>query len=80
MRLFLTPRSSGSVGDVILRPSYAASNQVRYFIRYVFDVSIFFIINIICVKFIFQGIMIDTFARKPVTALLTPRVERAQER
>ena len=58
----LGPRSSGSVGDVLLRPTYSENLRVRYYIRWIYDVSIFFIINIICMKLIF-GIIIDTFAQ-----------------
>ena len=57
----LGPRSSGSVGDVLLRPSYNDDNRVRFYIRWVYDVTIFYIVNIICMKLIF-GIIIDTFA------------------
>lgn|SRR3990167_2893810 len=68
----LGPRSSGSVGDVLLRPSYSEDLRTRYFIRWIYDVSIFFIINIICMKLIF-GIIIDTFARKQPTHRRTER-------
>ena len=60
----LGPRSAGSVGDVLLRPSYGQDTgfRLRFYIRWVYDVSIFFIVNIICMKLIF-GIILDTFAQ-----------------
>lgn len=57
----LGPRSSGSIGDVLLRPSYGSDHKDVYYIRWLYDVTIFFIVNIICMKLIF-GIIIDTFA------------------
>merc|ERR1712183_647438 len=57
----LGPRSSGSVGDVLLRPTYAWAKRDIYYVRWIYDVTIFFIVNIICMKLIF-GIIIDTFA------------------
>lgn len=57
----LGPRSTGSVGDVLLRPSYDDSNRSQYFARYVFDISIFYIINIVDLKVLF-GVIIMTFA------------------
>jgi len=43
------------------RQSYRKSNRNFYYIRFVYDVSCFFIINIIFMNIIF-GIIIDTFA------------------
>ena len=59
--LSLGPRSSGSIGDVLLRQSYSAENKQYFFLRYVFDILIFYIINIINLKILF-GIVIETFA------------------
>lgn len=59
----LGPRSAGSIGDVLLRPSYSEDKRARYIIRWIYDTSMFFLINIIFLKVIF-GIIIDTFARK----------------
>jgi len=56
----LGPRSSGSVGDVIQRMSYAPDNRQRYFFRWVYDLLSFLVINVIFMNIIF-GIIIDTF-------------------
>jgi Ion transport protein len=57
----LGPRSSGSIGDMMVRESYAADNKVKWYIRFFFDVSVFIIVNITLMNIIF-GIIIDTFA------------------
>lgn len=57
--LSLGPRSTGSIGDVILDVSYG--DKVHYFIRWVFDFSIWCLINLILLNVIF-GVTIDTFA------------------
>jgi inositol 1,4,5-triphosphate receptor type 3 len=57
----LGPRSSGSIGDVLLRQSFEDSNKIRYYIRWVYDFTCFAVINIIFMNIIF-GIIIDTFA------------------
>ena len=57
--LSLGPRSTGSIGDVILDVSYGDS--IHYFIRWVFDFSIWCLINLILLNVIF-GVTIDTFA------------------
>jgi len=62
----LGPRSSGSIGDMLLRPTYGEDKdfRIRFYIRWAYDVSIFFIVNIVCMKLIF-GIILDTFSRNP---------------
>jgi hypothetical protein len=59
------PRSSGSVGDILLRPTYGNefNLRARFYIRYFLDVSVFFIVNIINMKLLF-GIILDTFSGK----------------
>lgn len=61
--LNLGPRSTGSIGDVLLRPSYEASNRSQFFFRYIYDLTIFYIITIVDLKVLF-GVIIMTFARK----------------
>ena len=61
--LSLGPRSSGSIGDILLRQSYKEENRNYFFLRYVFDILMFYIINIINLKILF-GIVIETFAGK----------------
>lgn len=56
----LGPRSSGSIGDVILQPSYDKDLKL-YYIRYVFDVSIFFIVNLLGINILF-AIIIENFS------------------
>ena len=64
----LGPRSSGGIGDMMVRESYAPGNRTQYVVRFFYDVSCFMIINIILLNIIF-GIIIDTFAelRKKIT-------------
>ena len=57
----LGPRSSGGIGDMMIRESYSKSNRAQYIVRFFYDVSCFMIINIILLNIIF-GIIIDTFA------------------
>ena len=57
----LGPRSSGSVGDVLLRQSYHEENKNYYYLRLIYDGLIFYSINIISLKILF-GIIIETFA------------------
>jgi hypothetical protein len=53
-------RSSGGIGDMLIRISWISTERELYFIRYVFDTTCFVIINIILMNIIF-GIIIDTF-------------------
>jgi len=48
----------------LLRPTYGETTpyRIRFYIRWFYDVSIFFIVNIICMKLLF-GIILDTFSR-----------------
>jgi len=64
----LGPRSSGGIGDMMIRESYAPDNKAQYIVRFFYDVTCFMIINIILLNIIF-GIIIDTFAelRKKIT-------------
>lgn len=55
----LGPRSTGCVGDVMVRISF--SNDVHYFFRWLYDLSIYILINIIFLNVLF-GQIIDTFA------------------
>ena len=57
----LGPRSAGSVGDMMVRESYKPENRVKWYVRFFYDTTIFFIVNIILLNIIF-GIIIDTFA------------------
>lgn len=57
----LGPRSSGSVGDMMVRESYKPENRVKWYVRFFYDVSVFVIVNITGLNIIF-GIIIDTFA------------------
>ena len=59
--LSLGPRSSGSIGDMLVRESYKSENKVKWYVRWIFDVSIFVIVNVTLMNIIF-GIIIDTFA------------------
>lgn len=68
VRCFLTifslgPRSSGGIGDMLLRPSYDNGNYTTFFVRYIFDLSCFVLVNLIFMNILF-GIIIDTFAGK----------------
>ena len=53
------PRSSGSVGDQILKIDI--NEKTHYYIRYIFDFTIWVVINLILLNMIF-GVIIDTFA------------------
>ncbi len=57
----LGPRSSGSLGDVIVRQSYRKENRYYYYIRLIYDNIVFYSVNIISMKTLF-GIIIETFA------------------
>jgi len=57
--LSLGPRSTGSIGDVVLDVSF--NDKEHYFIRWVFDFFIWAFINLILLNVIF-GVTIDTFA------------------
>lgn len=57
--LSLGPRSTGSIGDLLIRISF--NERTHYFIRWVFDFSIWAIVNLILLNVIF-GVTIDTFA------------------
>lgn len=54
------PRSTGCIGDLMRKPSYNAENLSRYFLRYIFDFTLFFIINSIMIKVLLIFI-IDNF-------------------
>jgi hypothetical protein len=56
-------RSSGGIGDVMIRTPWSAHNGVvfeKYMQRYVYDISCFVVINLIGLNIIF-GIIIDAF-------------------
>ena len=55
------PRSSGSIGDVVLYPSYEKSNRDYYYSRYFFDIIAFYLINIIGINLIL-ALIIENFA------------------
>ena len=55
----LGPRSTGSIGDIIMKVSYG--KREHYFIRWIFDFTAWTIINLILLNVIF-GAIIDTFA------------------
>lgn len=57
----LGPRSSGSVGDMLIRQSYSDENLDLYMVRFFWDVLVFLIVNIIFLNMI-MGVIIDTFA------------------
>lgn len=57
----LGPRSSGSIGDMLIRQSYNEDNRGRFYTRLIYDITIFLIINVVFMNIIF-GIIIDTFA------------------
>lgn len=46
---------------MLVRESYSSENKVKWYVRFVFDVSIFIIVNVTLMNIIF-GIIIDTFA------------------
>jgi len=58
-------RSSGGIGDQLIRPRWDVDYKFvtieRYFVRYIYDYSCFIIINLIFMNIIF-GIIIDAFA------------------
>jgi hypothetical protein len=55
------PRSSGSIGDVLLRQSFSNENKSYYYIRYLFDIIFFYGINIIAINMLL-AIVIENFA------------------
>jgi len=57
----LGPRSSGGVGDVMLRQSYSIENRTNYMFRWIYDLLAFIVINIIGMNILF-GIILDTFS------------------
>lgn len=57
----LGPRSSGSVGDMLIRQSYSEENRTLYLVRFFYDVTVFLIVNV-CFMNMISGIIIDTFA------------------
>jgi hypothetical protein len=57
----LGPRSSGSIGDMMVRESYKPENRVKWYVRFFYDVTAMIIVNITGLNIIF-GIIIDTFA------------------
>lgn len=57
----LGPRSSGGLGDMLVRESYQDDNLLKFSVRYIYDVSCFIIINLIWLNINF-GLIIDTFA------------------
>lgn len=56
----LGPRSSGSVGDVLVQPSFYKDPKI-YYIRYLYDVSIFFVVNLLGINILF-AIIIENFS------------------
>lgn len=56
-------RSSGGIGDMMLRMSWSEGNRERFYVRYFYDMSCFCALNLIMMNIIF-GIVIDTFASK----------------
>lgn len=52
-------RAPGSIGDQMRRPSFAS--KTHYFVRLVYDLSMFFGINLIMLN-LFFGIIIDKFS------------------
>jgi hypothetical protein len=52
-------RSTGSIGDVIQWISYSSSSH--YFLRWIFDFSIWLLINLICIN-ILLAIVVDAFS------------------
>jgi hypothetical protein len=47
---------------MIVRPSFLSNNKTEYYVRYVYDLSIFFIVNMLGLNLIF-GIIIQNFAQ-----------------
>ena len=58
----LGPRATGGIGDVIVRQSYLPGNKTKYYSRYIFDLSMFVVVNMMGLNIIF-GIIIQTFAQ-----------------
>ena len=54
------PRSSGGIGDMMIRQSYSreGSHRAYYYLRFFYDVISFCVINIIFMNILF-GIIID---------------------
>ena len=46
---------------MLVRESYKSENKVKWYVRFIFDVSIFIVVNVVLMNVIF-GIIIDTFA------------------
>jgi hypothetical protein len=63
------------VGEVIIRQSYRDENLSTFYIRLIFDVSCFLIVNICFLNMIF-GIIIDTFAELRVMKVKTEYQKR----
>lgn len=57
----LGPRSSGSIGDTMTRVSYRGDEISHYYLRWLTDMGIFYMLNIIIMNLIF-GVIISTFA------------------
>jgi hypothetical protein len=57
--LALGPRSTGSIGDVMVRISFSQKNH--YFVRFFYDLSMFILINTTFMNLLF-GMIIDKFA------------------
>lgn len=75
----LGPRSMGSIGDLLLRPTYGEETKyrIRFYVRWIYEVSVFFIINIIFLKLIL-GIILDTFGgSSPLTQSCARRSTRS---
>ena len=47
---------------MIVRPSFLPGNKTRFYVRYVYDLSIFFLVNMLGLNLIF-GIIIQNFAQ-----------------
>lgn len=47
---------------MIVRQSFKVDNKVKYYVRYIFDLTIFYIVNMIGLNIIF-GIIIQNFAQ-----------------
>lgn len=72
------PRSSGSIGDVLIRPSFEESNRTDFYIRYFFDIAFFYAINIIALN-ILLAIVIENFAGDLTRAAKQKDKERGPE-
>jgi len=57
----LGPRSSGGIGDMASDVSYSGDNKPHYYVRWLTDMGIFYMLNIIIMNLIF-GVIISTFA------------------